>query len=183
MSATFTDEELNIIRQADTDEAIDVFYRNAVLDPLGADYVHDFIDNVRNYIQPEVGIRDLTEFDSVKVECGVEQILQGDQVVYTGIFGDKEAVLKIASVFGMEEFDEIDADSLDAVSEFLNLTNGLYVSSRSDDGIELDLDPPVTYPYEQSVVGDDGTAFMLDLDIGAGTLHVVFSVDVDVFVE
>jgi CheY-specific phosphatase CheX len=83
----------------------------------------------------------------------------------------------------MEDFTEIDADSLDAVSEFLNLTNGLYVSARSDDGIEMDLDLPMMYPSEQSVVGDDGTAFRLELDIGAGTLSVIFSVDVDVFVE
>ncbi len=183
MNATFSDEELDLIRNSDIDEAINVMYRNAVLDPLGADYVHDFIDNAKHFIDTEIRIKDLVEFDTANVDCGVEQILQGDQIVYTGIFGDKEAILRLASVFGMEDFTEVDADSLDAVSEFLNLTNGLYVSARSDDGIELDLDPPMMYPSEQSVVGDDGTAFRLELDIGAGTLNVVFSVDVDVFVE
>ncbi len=183
MNATFSNEELDMIRNSDVDEAVNIIYRNAVLDPLGADYVHDFIENVRNFIDDDIRIKDIVEFDSERVDFGVEQILQGDQVVYTGIFGDRDAILKLASVFGMEDFKEVDADSLDAISEFLNLTNGLYVSARSDDGIELDLDPPVMYDSEQNVVGDDGTAFRLELDIGEGTLNVVFSVDVDVFVE
>jgi hypothetical protein len=53
------------------------------------------------------------------------------------------ALLKVCSVFGQEEFENLDLESLDAAGELLNCINGLYVSERSRDGEFLELMPPV----------------------------------------
>lgn len=70
------------------------------------------------------------------------QEVQGDQG-FTTAFEEKEGgLLKIASVFGQEEFEAVDEDALDAVGEFLNCVNGLHASALSQKGATLELMPP-----------------------------------------
>lgn len=52
------------------------------------------------------------------------------------------ALLYVCSVFGREEFEQLDLDALDAAGELLNCANGLYVSGLSREGDFLDLMPP-----------------------------------------
>lgn len=72
----------------------------------------------------------------------VSQALQGDAGIID-CFSEKDgALLKICSVFGQEDFSELDMDSLDAAGEMLNCINGLYASALSREGKFLELMPP-----------------------------------------
>lgn len=52
------------------------------------------------------------------------------------------ALLKLCSIFGQEDFEQLDLDALDAAGEFLNCVNGLYASALSAEGCFLELAPP-----------------------------------------
>lgn len=52
------------------------------------------------------------------------------------------ALLKLCSIFGQEEFEELDIFALDAAAELLNCCNGMYVSELSRKGHFLELTPP-----------------------------------------
>lgn len=72
----------------------------------------------------------------------VSQALSGDNGVINCFSEGSGALLNVCSVFGQEEFPELDMDALDAAGELLNCINGLYVSSLSRDGKFLELMPP-----------------------------------------
>ncbi|MBO4980612.1 MAG: hypothetical protein J6C84_01770 [Lachnospiraceae bacterium] len=80
--------------------------------------------------------------DAFPSEGQVSQALEGEGGMIDCFSERDGALLKVCSVFGQEEFQKIDLDSLDAAGELLNCVNGLYVSSLSRQGSFLELMPP-----------------------------------------
>ena len=70
------------------------------------------------------------------------QYVEGDTPINCGMACDGDNLLKVASIFGQEEFEKVDEDALDAVAELMNCINGLYASALSKDGVSTELMPP-----------------------------------------
>lgn len=92
--------------------------------------------------------------DSMPAEDMVSQALAGEGGIVDCFSERNGALLKVCSVFGQEEFERLDLDSLDAAGELLNYVNGLYVSSLSAQGIFLELMPPEYGEVQESVKAD-----------------------------
>lgn len=78
----------------------------------------------------------------LEADNGAWQYVEGNSDFNCAMAGKGDALLHTASVFGQEEFAEMNDDALDAVGELLNCMNGLYVSAKSKEGISLELMPP-----------------------------------------
>ena len=148
------DEMVNSFRQANG-------YSNSEIDALKSDDV----DRIIPLFVPEYG-KQFTEIIATAVRtlirlidrhayigkaemvsafpasAQVSQALSGDNGVINCFSEGSGALLNVCSVFGQEEFPELDMDALDAAGELLNCINGLYVSSLSRDGKFLELMPP-----------------------------------------
>ncbi|MBP3610523.1 MAG: hypothetical protein J6J42_09335 [Lachnospiraceae bacterium] len=72
----------------------------------------------------------------------VSQSLKGDPGYVSCLSDGNGALLQVCSVYGQEDFTELDLDALDAAGELLNCINGLYASSLSREGHFLELMPP-----------------------------------------
>lgn len=72
----------------------------------------------------------------------VTQKMEGMKPKVTGFVEADGGMVKIASVYGREEFDGVNEDVLDAAGEFLNCINGLYSAAMSNKSVELELMPP-----------------------------------------
>lgn len=70
------------------------------------------------------------------------QYVDGEQNITCCMAGKGQALLPVASIFGKEDFPEVNEDALDAVGELLNCINGLYASALSQSGVSLELYPP-----------------------------------------
>ncbi len=75
-------------------------------------------------------------------EGQVSQALVGEAGIIDCFSELDGALLKLACVFGQEEFPELDLDALDAAGEMLNCINGLYASAQSKNNQFLELMPP-----------------------------------------
>lgn len=73
---------------------------------------------------------------------GALQRMDGKEPVTCSMVGRGNNLLHTASVFGQEEFEQVDEDALDAIGELLNCINGLYASALSAEGVSLELLPP-----------------------------------------
>lgn len=82
----------------------------------------------------------------------VTQRMEGDKALTTGFVEAEGGMVKIASIYGREEFDGIDEDVLDATGEFLNCINGLYSAAMSNKSIELM--PPEFYEKDGKLTGN-----------------------------
>lgn len=72
----------------------------------------------------------------------VSQSLQGNDGFISCLSEGNGALLQVCSVYGQEEFEQLDLDSLDAAGELLNCINGLFASGLSRNGKFLELMPP-----------------------------------------
>ena len=83
---------------------------------------------------------------SIKEEYEVKnaalQEVQGEGGYVAGFEEQYGGLLKLASIFGQEDFKDMDIDALDAAGEFLNCVNGLHASALSKNGAVLELLPP-----------------------------------------
>lgn len=89
--------------------------------------------------------------DALPAEDVVSQAMDGEGGIVDCFSERNGALLKVCSVFGQEEFERLDLDSLDAAGELLNYVNGLYASSLSGQGVFLELMPPEYGAVKESV--------------------------------
>ncbi len=71
------------------------------------------------------------------------QEIIGDYNVINAFSGDDKGILAIAEAFAKEFFDTVDINALDSVGEFINISDGLFATAMSKEGMELNLLPPV----------------------------------------
>lgn len=80
--------------------------------------------------------------EDYEVKNAAVQEVQGEGGYMAGFEEQHGGLLKLASIFGQEDFKDIDIDALDAAGEFLNCVNGLHASALSKNGAILELMPP-----------------------------------------
>ena len=116
-----------------------------------------FETKIRNDLQPE--------------NWGVRQVIVGEAPLFTAIGAKKEVFLHVASVYAEEELTDVDELDEDAVSDFLNLHNGIYVVNMSNWGTELTMNP-------QEVVKNatiSGDVFVVIVNTSKGPSQLILS--------
>ena len=80
--------------------------------------------------------------EDYEIKNAALQEVKGEDGYEAGFVEQFGGLLKLASIFGQEDFSKIDVDALDAAGEFLNCVNGLHASALSMEGAVLELMPP-----------------------------------------
>lgn len=136
----YSNSELEALKSDEVDRIIPLFIPEA-----GKQYTDVIATAVRTLIRlidRHVYIGSAKMVDALPTADLVGQALSGDNGIIDCFSEGDGALLKVCSVFGREEFPQLDLDSLDAAGEFLNCINGLYASSLSSQGSFLELMPP-----------------------------------------
>lgn len=107
--------------------------------------------------------------DSLPEEDVVSQAMVGEGGIVDCFSERNGALLRVCSVFGQEEFEHLDPDSLDAAGELLNYINGLYASGLSRQGVFLELMPPEYGAVKESV--KSGTICSIPVFVGGTGLY------------
>lgn len=97
------------------------------------------------------------------------QELNGDMGFVTCFDGD--GIIKIASAYAHEDFEVIDADTLDAVAEFINIINGLFATALSYNKINIDMAPPILAIDEKSI--DVSSAVIVAMKINGADVKLI----------
>ncbi|MBO4337195.1 MAG: chemotaxis protein CheX [Lachnospiraceae bacterium] len=113
--------------------------------------------------------------DEIIADNFAMQNVKGDHEVYAGFAGMSDSLLAIANPFAKEEFESVDLDALDAVGEFMNCINGLYASELSNEGIDIDMEPPAFYDSKVHIKGDQFIIF--PINVKQKVMNFVISID------
>ena len=118
---------------------------------------------------------------NVAADNAAIQKMEGTPSVTCGLSGNGNDLLYTASVFGQEEFKDVNEDALDAIGELLNCINGLYASSASKEGISLELLPPQFKSEMKEISGRE--ILLLPLYVNGSCLNFLVSVDDDIEIK
>lgn len=96
--------------------------------------------------------------DKLVAANGAVQKLAGKTPVTCAMTGRRNDLLYAASVFGQEDFPEVNEDALDAIGELLNCIDGLYASAVSSRDDSLELTPP---EFKVGIQGIEGKEMLV----------------------
>ena len=168
--------DIDALKSGDLDRIIPVFTQEPAISAVLRDYIAVTCRHIVRFISPNLRLEPTERITEYGGDYFAGQELEGEFKLLSGISGEREAVLTVASIYGMEEFAEVDEDSLDAVCEFLNCSNGLYASRLSEDDIELELLPPLIHA-EKVRLSTSGLMFKTPLYLNGRRLELIICVN------
>lgn len=172
----FSALDMDAIKSGDLDKIVPVFTKEITIPPVMKDYIALMARNIVRFIDTDLRLEQTERINQYTGPYMASQELEGEFNFFVGLTGEQEAVLSAASVFGKEEFQEIDADSLDSLCEFINCNNGLYASKLSEDDVELELLPPNMYT-EKVKIQTDGPMYKIPMYISGKRLELVICLE------
>ena len=138
-----TDRELRVLKDGDIDAMVSTFVKMRQ-----EEYILQLkcvLKSLKHYLGDEMTLEKITIKEEYEGDFIGSQMMDGDMDIFFGIIGSDEVLLKVASDFAMEDFQEFDMDAYDAVCELINCTNGAFATRLCDDDIDVVLYPPVFY--------------------------------------
>ncbi len=137
-------ELIDALKSGDIDRIINAYIPDELM--MFKEQIGIAIRTIIRCVDREVALKKATIIQSLKSEgVGSFQTVDdsgGDPAFTMGLMEEDGGFLKAANLFAMEDFHNLDMDALDSCAELLNCINGLYVSMRSTQGIDLELLPP-----------------------------------------
>ena len=162
----YSNSEIDALKSDDVDRIIPLF-----VPENGKQFTEVIATTVRTLIRlidRHVYIGKAEMVNAFPATAQVSQALSGTNGIINCFSEGTGALLKVCSVFGQEDFAELDLDALDAAGEMLNCINGLYVSSLSRDGQFLELMPP---DYEDVTAKAKTTICRIPIYVGDCSLY------------
>ena len=104
----------------------------------------------------------------------VAQHITGDVSIVNGIIARDEVFLALARRYGGDAVEDLKGDATDALEEFLNVVNGLYIVELANRKIEPDLDFPLA---NEDVIPRGSHQLLLRVYTEAGDFILVLSTD------
>ncbi len=138
-----SDLDVEALKSGDTDRIISVLMKDTNIAPVIKDYISLTARNIERFIERQFRIGSVSVVEKVTAPFVAAQVLDGDYRIFTGFFGEGEALKIIAEAYAKEEFDVIDLDVVDAACEFLNCNNGLFATKLSNEYVDIDMLPPI----------------------------------------
>jgi hypothetical protein len=139
---SLSDDMFDQLKDGKANTIIDAYlnFNNDTFSDLYKEYISLFYKNVVRFIDSNLRIDHVEVIESRQYDYLIKQDITGPKRIYTGFGGKTEVLVKLASEYADEAFHSLDDYAQDALGEFLNLNNGLYLVNLSDNGVDMSLD-------------------------------------------
>lgn len=171
--STFTEEELEAIQAGDVDSIVKEF-----CNMKNERYVLQLQSTIKcmsSCMGGNVELQNislLSEYKGRFIGC---QFMDGDADIFLGIAGENDALLKVASIFAMEDLSQFDVDAYDALCELINIMNGAYATRLGESDIVVNMHPPVF--YTDTLVEVDNGLYVVTFAMDNKEFQVLMAVD------
>lgn len=150
-----TDDALKGLITGDVDHVVNTFvdFIDDEHKPFYTDLVTLFIKNQIRFINSHIRIGTITTIETKQYDHLIRQTIKGDHRYFTAIAGDTASLIAFASLYANEKFKVFGEYPIDAIGEYLNQNNGLFIVNKSNEGIKLTMDiqthivEPTLNPY------------------------------------
>lgn len=172
----FSDGEIEILKSNNTDEIVTLFLKMEKTEKVEifSEYIELFIRNIIRFIDIDVIIDSPYIADEFSYEHYASQEITGDYSIQTGIAADSAVFAKFAGIYAEEELTSVDELAKDAIGEFMNSLNGLFVSNLYHNEMNFDLRPQ-TYDGNGAVVFNE-QLFVLPCELSFGKINLIFCI-------
>lgn len=171
----FSAEEIQALKNNEVDKIAEIFLRTLPEEhnKLIRDYFELFIRNIIRFIDGDIRVEAAREVDSYPFEYLVTQRIAGAYRLFSGLAAPETVLTRFASIYAEEELAGMNELAKDALGEFLNCHNGLFLSHLSHKGVESDLFPGEV--KENGVLQPVEKLYVIPCHLSFGKLDFIFS--------
>lgn len=169
-----TARQFSALRTGDTDAIVRVFLDFSATGREDAyyDYVSLMIRNMLRFLGELAFVEAPIHPQSLQLPVFVAQSLSGGMELYTGISMIEDVFFNTAVRFSQMPLQPGTTLADDAVREFLNLHNGLFLVNMSNQGTELNMMPAAVIRNQRV---DLSQAYVIPFHLGLETLNIIIS--------
>ncbi len=173
---SLSDDQFENIRNGDVETLIDhiLIHQDAEIKDKYSAYLSLFAKNMVRFIDNQIYLEVVDEKAIEQGQWVVYQKIAGDAPLFTAFNLPEDVLLHVASVYAEEDITQVDELAKDAVSEFLNLHNGIYLVNMSNWGTELTMSPQQIAPAAHI----SGDFLPVQVETTKGTFQLLLTTDV-----
>lgn len=168
-----SDEALDGLKAEDVATIVDTF---CVMDDehharLYRDYVTLFLKNQMRFINAYIRLGAITPIQKNSYDHLIRQSLHSGQDYFTAIAGDEKSMTTFAGLYANERFKTFGEYPIDAIGEYMNQSNGLFVVNHTNEGntitmdIQSHIEGPTLKPYRK--------VYDIPLHCSCGEIHLI----------
>ena len=169
----FSDAEINALKHDDFEKLVPIFAFSSK--PYVTNLVCLVLRNINRFITRDFYIDKIYHVREMDYKCLAGQETVGDHNIQIGFAGenDTRAFLKLASVVGGENYQEVGEDALDAACEFVNCISGLFAADLGDLDVDMDMEPVYAF-QNQEIFGE---VYVIPLYLDGEEVKLIIDVD------
>jgi len=172
----FTEHEIEILKNNNTDDIVSLFIRddvNSQVIELYTEYIELFVRNIVRFIDTDIILEKAYSVPSYQCKGLATQEIIGDYRIETGIAAEDEILIRFASIYAEEKLTSLDDLAKDALGEFMNSQNGLFVSNLYHKNINCNLNPQ-QFIYDANIQQRE-RLLVFPCTLSFGTINIIFN--------
>lgn len=171
-----SDEAFKDLKDGKAKTIIDTYldFKGDTFADLYKEYITLFYKNVLRFIDPSLRIDQVKHINMESYDILVKQDIIGPKRIYTGFGGPSSVMMKFASNYADEIFNSLDDYAQDALGEFLNLNNGLYLVNLSNYGVDMSLQ---IQSIEKNHLIQANKVYAIPIHTSFGTIDLLISLN------
>ncbi|MCR5508680.1 MAG: hypothetical protein K6F34_08325 [Lachnospiraceae bacterium] len=135
-------------------------------------YIEKLVSDVSLYVDSSIVVEDIETVDKYKASWELSQDITGVPSAYSAIDGNPDVLVAFAEMYSKLGVDTFDTLAKEALLDFLNLHNGLFIVLLSKLNIcELSLDPPRQNKYLDITTEVNGKITIIPIRFSFGVVR------------
>lgn len=167
----FTGEDINAFKSGDIDRILPLYLPSLPGGPL-LDLIAVTFRCLIRLVSTDICVKHGYMTSNYRTQGPTAyQEMYGDYNACTAFSGENQGILALAEAFAKEFFEEVDINALDSVGEFINIADGLFITGKSYEGMEINLKPPVFVQDNMEINGS--SVYVVPIEINQESLDLV----------
>jgi CheY-specific phosphatase CheX len=173
--SSLTADEIHALKNNDVAKITEIFLKSLSGDhnKMIHHYFELFIKNIVRFIDDEIRVEEAQEADSYSFDYLVTQGIKGEHSFFSGFAAAETVLSRVASIYAEEELETMNDLAKDALGEFLNCQNGLFLSHLSHQGIEMELLP--SQVHKDGVLKPVAKLYVIPCHLSFGKIDFLFA--------
>lgn len=178
-----TSDEIKALENNDITQIAEIFLKTLVddQDRIPRQYFELFLRNIVRFIDDEIRMETAVTVNSYSFDYLVTQGTAGEYCFFSGFAASESVLSQFAAIYAEEELSGMSDLAKDALGEFLNCHNGLFLSQLAHKGIELDL--LLTEVKETGTINPAGVLYVIPCYLSFGKIDFLYADDNPGFIE
>ena len=138
-------------------------------------YVEKLVTDVSLYVDSSIVVENIETVDKYKAGQELSQDITGVPSAYSAIDGEPDVLVQFAEQYAKLGIDSFDILAKEALLDFLNLHNGLFLVNLSEaENVESTLTPPVS-DEKNGPIELYSYTYVMPVDFAFGTVNFILS--------